>query len=59
MRYDAQWERGSKNGELERLVKDTPAGQEHMVDWRAVATELVLRLEVAEIEAADARRDYD
>jgi hypothetical protein len=58
IRYDSHWARGASNAALQTLTKDTPPSQETMVDWRAVAAELVRRLEVAETEVAAYERDY-
>jgi hypothetical protein len=58
MRYDAQWARGASNRDIQLLTKDTPPSQDAMVDWRAVAAELVRRLEAAETEVAAYERDY-
>jgi hypothetical protein len=50
--YDDVWARCASNSELQSLVRDGPTARNASVDWRAVARELVRRLEVAALEAA-------
>ena len=50
--YDAQWARGASNSELETLVCYGSTTRHAVVDWQAVAKELVRRLETATLEAS-------
>jgi hypothetical protein len=44
---------------LEALVRDGPTARHAVVDWRAVALELVRRLEVAMLEAGHYASEYE
>jgi hypothetical protein len=57
--YDRTWARCASNAELEALVRDGPTARHAAVDWRAVALELVRRLEVAMLEAGHYASEYE